>query len=188
MEFTIEELENEIWKDIVGYEGLYQVSNIGRIARNGFSYCSPYSGYITENRRFIIGANKDGYRQVKLYKNGEGKFFMIHRLEMIAFVPNLENKPYVNHKNSIRCDNRKDNLEWSTEKENSGHAHTTNKSKRRFLMPNGEDSKASKLTQIEVDFIKSNKGILSQNRMAKKFNVSQSAISKILSKKTWNIT
>jgi len=187
MEYTKEELENEIWLDVLGYENLYTVSSLGRVIRNGFTYYSPYAGNVVESEKLINGSNKEGYRQVRLFKDGIGKFFMIHQLVMIAFKDNPENKPFVNHLNSKRDDNRLLNLEWCTPKENIIHAHLSNKMKRRFYMPNGEDSKNSKITQDIANFIRENKGVLTQNEMAFKFSISQSAINKVLSGKTWNI-
>lgn len=99
----------EIWKDIDGYEGLYKVSNLGRVK----------SFYKSSNGK-ILKLNKDnyGYIQTTLYKDNLVKTFKVHRLVAIAFIPNLENKPEVDHINTIRDDNRVENLRWTTSKEN----------------------------------------------------------------------
>lgn len=103
----------EIWKDIENYEGLYQVSNLGRI-RSAFR--EGTKGGIL--RQFII----NGYSKVHLYKDGKEEFFYVHRLVALAFIPNLENKPQINHKNGKKCDNRVVNLEWCSSAENLVHA------------------------------------------------------------------
>lgn len=99
----------EIWKDIPKYEGIYQVSTMGRIkvTRNG-------------DERISIGTldKSTGYRRFSLYKNGVEKRAYVHRLVAESFVPNVENKPEIDHINTIRHDNRVENLRWVTRKEN----------------------------------------------------------------------
>lgn len=99
----------EIWKDIPGYNGRYQVSDIGRIKsiRNG-------------NERILSGSlvKRTGYISFSLCKDGEIKKFSAHRIVAEAFIPNVDNKPEVDHINTIRHDNRAENLRWVTRKEN----------------------------------------------------------------------
>ena len=102
-------MEQEIWKDVVGYEGLYLVSNLGSIKRADGKLVSQYF-------------SNCNYAKVVLKKNQNYKQYSVHRLVAQAFIPNPENKPHINHKDAIRFNNRVDNLEWTTPKENMQHA------------------------------------------------------------------
>ena len=100
----------ETWRDVPRYEGLYQVSNKGRL-RNA-------RGVLKKPTK-----NNHGYPRVNLYKDGVGRQFSLHILVAQAFIPNPENKPEVNHKNGKRDDCRAENLEWVTHSENQLHRH-----------------------------------------------------------------
>lgn len=97
--------ENEIWKDIEGYEGLYQISNLGRVKS---------LNYNRTNQEKILKQIKDrgGYFKVNLWKNGNQKTYQVHRLVANAFIDNPNNHPTVNHINEDKTDNRVYNLEW----------------------------------------------------------------------------
>ena len=100
----------ELYKDINGFEGLYKISNIGNVYS-----CKKE---IIMKTRF----DKDGYKQINLYKNGKNYTLKIHRLVANAFIENKYNKPQVNHKDGNKANNRVDNLEWCTNYENRRHA------------------------------------------------------------------
>ena len=105
-------MEDEIWVDIKGYEGLYQVSNKGRVKK------------IYKNGKIRIlktRLDNNGYLCVTLSKNNKPKIFKMHRLIATHFIPNPDNKPCVDHINTIRTDNRIENLRWVTKKENSNN-------------------------------------------------------------------
>ena len=103
----------EEWKAVVGFEGKYEVSNMGRVKSwRGKSL-------IRKPQVFL------GYHRVSLRKGKYRKTYMVHRLVAETFLPNPENKDTVNHKNGVRCDNNLKNLEWATMRENVIHAHTT---------------------------------------------------------------
>jgi hypothetical protein len=102
----------EIWKDIIGYEGLYQVSNLGRIK-------SFHNG----EKILKCKTDKDGYLEVTLCANGNHKYMRVHRVVLNAFNPlTNENEFQVNHKNGVKNDNRIENLEWVTYSENVLHS------------------------------------------------------------------
>lgn len=115
----------EIWKDIAGYEGLYQISNLGRVKRlkTIILYKDGRSHTFPEKIRKPV--NVHGYLYCNLYKNNEGERKAVHRLVAMAFVENQDSKPQVNHINGDKCDNRAENLEWCTASENNYHAFST---------------------------------------------------------------
>lgn len=127
----------EIWKDIKGYEGLYQVSNLGRV-KSLERIITKKNGVTLPIKEKILqyGIDRKGYYFVGLYKNSKGKNKSIARLVAEAFIPNPDNKPEINHINTIRTDNRvwvnedgsieydKSNLEWCTHKENCNNPLT----------------------------------------------------------------
>lgn len=111
--------EKEKWKDIPGFEGLYQVSTLGNV-RSLFRYRKILKQQMQPN----------GYKSVQLYKNKKAKFSLVHRLVAKTFISNPLNKPAVNHLNEIRSDNRVTNLEWVTNKENQNYGHQKEKMSR----------------------------------------------------------
>lgn len=122
--FNFQELEGEIWVDIIGYEGLYMVSNKGRIKSLEVSKTTK-NGQVRKNQLKLLKNRLDGqgYHYVSLYKNKVSLNHKVHRLVAINFVPNPQNKPQVNHKNFIKTDNTLDNLEWATNSENTIHSY-----------------------------------------------------------------
>jgi hypothetical protein len=118
--------EKEIWKDIPGYEGLYQISNLGRvksldrIVTSKIGVKKSVKGKIMKN---CINGNQYSYVNLSLNKKFKSK--KIHRLIAIVFIPNPENKPCVNHKDGNKLNNSIDNLEWVTMGENQKHAYDT---------------------------------------------------------------
>lgn len=100
----------EIWKDINGYEGLYQVSNLGRVKSLGNN---------KTRKEKVLSARKhtDGHLFISLYKNGKGKNYKVHFLVAEAFIPNTENKPICHHIDKNKENNVVENLMWVTQKQ-----------------------------------------------------------------------
>lgn len=113
----------EVWKPVIGFEGLYEVSSLGRVksliaAKNGKKNTR------ISNKILKPGQDSYGYCRVRLTgHDGELHQWMVHRLVMIAFVGEVKDKPQVNHINGIKTDNRLENLEWVTQSENVLHAY-----------------------------------------------------------------
>lgn len=107
----------ELWKDISGYEGLYQISNLGRV--KSFRCSSKFR----KPKEFILKPSliNSGYGVVTLYSGKEKKKFQIHRLVATAFIPNPFDFPCVNHKDEDKLNNRADNLEWCTYQYNNNY-------------------------------------------------------------------
>ena len=120
----------EIWKDIKGYEGLYKISSLGNI----FSLISG------RNRKLKL--SKAGYLMIDLYKNGEGKWFRVHRLVAEAFIPNPNNYPIVLHLDNNKSNNHYNNLKWGTVQENTQQAYDDSliDISQYFLLTNGIDN------------------------------------------------
>lgn len=106
-------MEIEIWKDIIGYEGLYQVSNFGNIIS------------FKQGKRLLLKQEKvSGYLRIKLYDKSIGiKKVLTHRLVGVLFVPNPEKKPCINHLDGNKLNNHSSNIEWCTYSENNKHSY-----------------------------------------------------------------
>ena len=142
----------EIWKDIEGYEGLFQVSSNGVIRSLDFNHTG-------EIKLLKLQDNGKGYLRAHLYKNGETKKYMVHQLVAKAFLPNPNNYPIINHKDEDKTNNiiwvnddgsidyNKSNLEWCTHKYNINYGNRTKKA---------NQSKCKKILQFDLEgnFIK----------------------------------
>lgn len=123
MEITYNKDDEEIWKDVTGYEGIYQVSNFGKIRSLDRKIKNKY-GYRMINWKIIKPFSwGSGYLYVNLQKEQSRISKSIHRLVAESFVENKENKPEVNHKDGNKKNNRAENLEWVTSSENEKHAY-----------------------------------------------------------------
>ena len=154
----------EEWRDIEGYEGLYQVSNLGKI--KSFHYGT--------SRINKIQLTKKGYAYTHLYKNGKSKRYFVHVLVAKAFIPNPKNKPQVNHIDANKSNNRVENLEWVTPEENMQHAYE------KGLVKIGSEHHCSQLTEDQVRYIRKNytpyDEEFGRDALAKKFGVRKKVV------------
>lgn len=139
-------MDNENWVNINGLEGFYQVSNMGRI--KSLARVNARNHFIKE--KILIPILSNGYLRVNmgLYKNR--KLYLIHRIVGDNFIPNLDNKPTINHKNGIKTDNRVDNLEWNTHSENHSHAYRVLGRINKTKGVNGRNHHASKKIKCDT--------------------------------------
>lgn len=167
------DLLGEIWLPVVGAETHYLISNLGRlksIKKDGSTYLRKPS-------------SRSGYYRTRLSVNNNIMQETIHRLVAKAFIPNPENKPVINHKNSNRLDNRVENLEWCTQAENLAHAISVGNLKLR-----GKDNANSILTEADVlqireEFDKKQNGY---KAIADKYGVHRDTIYRVVNKINWS--
>jgi|SRR5690606_9800838 len=162
----------EIWKSLNG------------VVENGDNYEVSNFGEIRNLKGKIIKPEilKKGYLRVGLCLNSKNKKYLVHRLVALAFIPNPESKPEVNHKDGNKQNCKVNNLEWSTSKENINHARENGLNNN-----HGENHKDAKLTNEDVELIRElykNKKYY-QHELAKMYNVTQRVINCIVNYKTW---
>lgn len=115
-------MENEIWKDVVGFEGYYMVSSLGRVKRMEMRIKIGNRNVLFNGKIMGVLDNGKGYDRVKLTKNDKSKRFMLHRLIAEAFIDNNNNHKTVNHIDGNKKNNTISNLEWCTHSDNCKHA------------------------------------------------------------------
>ena len=175
---TVEDIDGEIWRDVVGYKYLYQVSNFGRV-----------KSFQRRNTRVIKpSVDSGGYMKVALSRDGKTKNHNVHILVARAFVSNLDNKPEVNHKNGDKWNNHFENLEWVTDSEHKQHAYRTGLR----TEAQGEAHRLAKLTNSEAaycrDVYKPRDKDFGASALARKFGVCRQAIQHILKGMTYRCT
>lgn len=173
----------EIWKSILGYEGLYEISNTGkvrsldRIVRSRWGTEKPIKGGLK-----AFAKNSQGYKSVHVYKDGEMRRAYVHRLVALGFLPNPKNLPQVNHLDGVKANNAASNLEWCTGTSNCMHAVRTNL----YETAKGEISGNAKLTEADV---RDARRRAAQGEMHKDIaailGVGRKAITKIVNHQRW---
>ena len=126
-------LKNEIWRDIEGYEGSYQVSNLGRVKSLFREAGTVNKKYTCKEKILKPRRQKRDYYAVMLWKDGKSRQFRVHRLVAQAFIPNPDNLPVINHKDENPSNNEADNLEWCTVKYNSYYGTCRDKIRQKRL-------------------------------------------------------
>lgn len=162
----------ETWKAIKGFEKQYEVSNIGNV-RSIDRIVKHYVEGATRKYKGTpknIRLNDKGYYRCNLKNDGKRFDFLVHRLVAEAFIPNIDNKPVINHKNGIKTDNRVENLEWCTVSENVIHATRT-----RLIKTKLTDKEA-----LDIFYLN-----LPQRDLARVFKVSASIVWRIKNKKAY---
>lgn len=168
----------ETWKDILRYEGLYQVSSLGRVRSN----------YSNGRKKSMDGILKQrdncyGYLNVHLYKNSKRKAFLVHRIVAESFIPNPEVKNQVNHKNGNKTDNQVENLEWVDQSENQKHkCYVLNKLPEICKGLSGEKNGRAKIQNRISEIMELRSAGMTQESIAKKFNVNRTTIQRAITK------
>ena len=182
----------ENYSNISGYEGLYQVSNTGKVKSllrlESFPSAKVKGRNFTRKRRERIlspAPDKDGYLKVVLCKNSILENFFVHRLVISAFKQNLTNLPQINHIDGNKLNNTIENLEWCSSSHNNYHRYRLNLIDIKKI--SGENHWNSKLKEEDILKIieKWESGSISQRKIAIEYKVSKSTISKIIRKENW---
>lgn len=174
---------NEVWKPVQGYEGIYEVSNLGRVrsldrvAENRWGTTRPIPGTIR-----TIAVKREGYCFVNLFRKSKGKPMYVHRLVALAFLPNPDNLPQVNHKDGDKLNNALTNLEWCSKSDNCRHAIDHGL----YEQARGESSGSAKVTESDVIEIRRlwAAGML-QKDIAARFGIGRKAVTKIVNRQRW---
>ncbi|MGJ1211954.1 NUMOD4 domain-containing protein [Sphingobacterium multivorum] len=172
----------EIWLPVPNYPN-YEVSNLGRVKTLQRAMKSKAGSIAAVNEKIMKGSfSRDGYPIVKISNQFGKKILKVHRLVAMAFIPNPDNKPQVNHINGVKTDNYTDNLEWVTGKENVTHGYQTGLIK----ASHGESHYLAKVTDEQVLQIRRmrSEDKLTHQAIADLIGVSRSIVTSILSNKT----
>jgi len=169
----------EEWKDISEFEG-YEVSNFGNI-RSINRTCVGRPG-VTKGKLLKPFINRRGYLEVNLFENSKSTPKIIHRLVAKAFIPNLENKPQVNHIDGNKLNNRVDNLEWMSNSENQKHAYSLGLQPTKAGEKNGRATLTNDTVTILKELYNSGKSV---KEVAKVMNISLSKIRQIIYGSSW---
>jgi len=166
----LDDTPSEEWRAVFGYEGWYEISDLGRVRR-----IRPAKG-TRAGKILLQRPDRKGYPYVMLSRAGRTKQGKIHRLVALAFIPNPEGRRQVNHRDGIKSRSVLSNLEWATNAENTEHKV------RNGLAKPGRNAK---LTGEQVAEIRSLRGVLTTTKIALRFNISQSYVSRIHNGSYW---
>lgn len=168
--------EPERWRDVPGYEGIYEVSDKGRVR----TLVTRVRGY-KAGTLLKQGTNVDGYKTVTLLKDGVSQQTYVHRIVMLSFVGE-PGEHEVNHKNGVKDDNRLENLEYMSHGDNMRHAVYELK----VYRPYGERHPRARLTDEDVQTIRARfAGGAKRNALANEYGLTPAAIYQIVNRRTW---
>ena len=176
-------MKNELWTDIRGYEGFYQISSLGRV-RSLDRVIVKDNGKLERRKGSIRSTcvKKGGYVHVTLTKDKVATSVRVHRLVAEHFIPNPNNHKTVNHIRGIKTDNRACQLEWCTLTENVSHSHRIGLSDKKGELHPGAKLKDDQVREIRETY---RDGVLNQYQLADKFSVSVTQICNIVNNKIW---
>lgn len=171
----------EIYKDILGFEGLYQISNLGKV-KSCLKQVFRRNRYCTQYEKVMKNSlTKKGYHRIELCKDGKSRFYLVHKLVARMFLGECSENMQIRHLDGNKINNNLENLKYGTAKENSDDKiiHGTK--------IRGSKVGTSKLKDEDIINIRElNKKGISQGELAKIYKVTQPAISYIISKRNWN--
>ena len=181
-DYKLQDKEGETWKPVIGYESIYEVSNLGRVKSLERKVPCDENRFKIVKSKIMFYEESKGYLRVKLCRDNKSKKFFVHRLVLSSFGKRIEGKDFVNHINGIKTDNRFENLEWCTTSENLKHAYSIGLAET-FKGINHVNHKLTDNEVLEIYQLK-NQG-KTQQQISDKYNISRSNISLILSGKAW---
>lgn len=179
-------MDKEIWRSVLGYEGLYEVSNFGRIkSLDRYIPQRNNSRALRKGKILSQSVIKGGYLRVPLAKNKIHEMCLVHRIVAKAFIPNPQNFKEVNHIDGNKQNNCVNNLEWCSRSENVKHAFDIGLARKR----KGELSHRAKFTKSEIEYIRA--VYIPRNKqygaraLSRRFNVARTTIERILRNQTY---
>jgi len=175
-------LPDEYWAYVPQYESIYMVSNIGRVKSMPRKIIKGKRTYYT-GELVLSHCFQKGYRQLVLHNGVKKRSYRVHVLVAMAFIPNPQNKPNVNHINGRKDDNRVENLEWTTQKENVRHAFSIGL----VTIPKGSEKHSAKLNESDVIEIRRRfkDGVKEYTAIGREYGVSPTCIKYIIQNKSW---
>jgi len=182
LQSLVENIEGEEWRDVIGYEQEYRVSNKGRLlSKEKIVRTAGGKETVRQEQLMTLFTDKNGYLTVSLRRNRQSRYTGVHRIVAKTFLNKPIGKNQINHKNGIKDDNRVENLEWVTPQENTKHAYEIG------LIKKGEGNPKARLTEKDVIAIRSSytgeKGQVTQ--LSKEYSVSRTTIDGVVKRRFW---